>query len=320
MTTGAIARATQTVLSGVTVGQYRDGDKLIDIVMRAARDERDAMSDLNNALVPTTSGRVVPLTQLARITLRSEPGVVWRENRDFGVTVQADVADGIQARPWPPSSSPGWTAARRAAGRLPHRSGRRRGGKRQGGGLDRGADAAVPVPDLHPADVADAQLSRALMVFLTGPLGLIGAAGTLLLAARADGFVAQLGITALLGMIIRNSVIRRPDRAGPARRRAGLERHRRIGGAPLPAHRADRGGGRAGHDPAVALGVLGPMAVAIMGGLIVATVLTLLFLPALYAAWFRVRRPEDEGTHASATARGSPAGRRRTGAGAGLKR
>ena len=110
MTTGAIARATQTVLSGVTVGQYRDGDKLIDIVMRAARDERDAMSDLNNALVPTTSGRVVPLTQLARITLRSEPGVVWRENRDFGVTVQADVADGIQGPTVAAQLKPGWTS------------------------------------------------------------------------------------------------------------------------------------------------------------------------------------------------------------------
>ncbi len=96
VTTGSIARVTQTVLTGIPVGQYRDGDKLIDIMMRTPRNERDTMSDLGNIQVPTNTGRVVPLTQVARLSLRSEPGVIWRENRDFGVTVQADVMDGIQ--------------------------------------------------------------------------------------------------------------------------------------------------------------------------------------------------------------------------------
>ncbi|AOY90499.1 multidrug transporter AcrB [Cupriavidus sp. USMAA2-4] len=311
VTTGAIARATQTVLSGVTVGQYRDGDKLIDIVMRAARDERDAMSDLNNALVPTTSGRVVPLTQLARITLRSEPGVVWRENRDFGVTVQADVADGIQGPTVAAQLKPGLDKLR--AG-LPAGYRIEVAGAEEESGKAVGSIAAqMPLCLFLIFTLLMLQMhsfSRALMVFLTGPLGLIGAAGTLLLLRAPMGFVAQLGITALLGMIIRNSVILVDQ----------IEQDRRAG---VPAWNAIVESAVRRCRPIVltaAAAVLamiplsrsvfwGPMAVAIMGGLIVATVLTLLFLPALYAAWFRVRRPEDEGTHASATARGQrPAG------------
>ncbi|WP_354674398.1 efflux RND transporter permease subunit [Cupriavidus alkaliphilus] len=295
VTTQAIARVTQTVLSGVPVGQYRDGDKLIDILMRTPRNERDAISDLNNMLVPTSSGRVVPLTQVARVTLRSEPGVVWRENRDFGVTVQADVVDGIQGPTVTAQINPKLDPLR---AQLP--PGYRitvAGAEEESGKAGASIAAQLPLCIFIIFTLLMLQLhsfSRAAMVFLTGPLGLIGAAATLLLLRAPMGFVAQLGITALLGMIIRNSVIlvdqiEQDIRAGVPQWTAIVEAAvRRFRPIILTAAAAVLA-----MIPLSRSMFWGPMAVAIMGGLIIATVLTLLFLPALYAAWFRVRRPED---------------------------
>ncbi|UDM49182.1 efflux RND transporter permease subunit [Cupriavidus sp. MP-37] len=295
VTTQAIARVTQTVLSGVPVGQYRDGDKLIDILMRTPRNERDAISDLNNMLVPTNSGRVVPLTQVARVTLRSEPGVVWRENRDFGVTVQADVVDGIQGPTVTAQINPRLDPLR---AQLP--PGYRitvAGAEEESGKAGASIAAQLPLCIFIIFTLLMLQLhsfSRAAMVFLTGPLGLIGAAATLLLLRAPMGFVAQLGITALLGMIIRNSVIlvdqiEQDIRAGVPQWTAIVEAAvRRFRPIMLTAAAAVLA-----MIPLSRSMFWGPMAVAIMGGLIIATVLTLLFLPALYAAWFRVRRPED---------------------------
>ncbi|SOY58275.1 efflux RND transporter permease subunit [Cupriavidus taiwanensis] len=295
VTTQAIARVTQTVLSGVPVGQYRDGDKLIEILMRTPRNERDAISDLNNMLVPTNTGRVVPLTQVARVTLRSEPGVVWRENRDFGVTVQADVVDGIQGPTVTAQINPKLDALR---AQLP--PGYRitvAGAEEESGKAGASIAAQLPLCIFIIFTLLMLQLhsfSRAAMVFLTGPLGLIGAAATLLLLRAPMGFVAQLGITALLGMIIRNSVIlvdqiEQDIRAGVPQWTAIVEAAvRRFRPIILTAAAAVLA-----MIPLSRSMFWGPMAVAIMGGLIIATVLTLLFLPALYAAWFRVRRPED---------------------------
>ncbi|SPA24444.1 putative TRANSMEMBRANE DRUG EFFLUX PROTEIN [Cupriavidus taiwanensis] len=295
VTTQAIARVTQTVLSGVPVGQYRDGDKLIDILMRTPRNERDAISDLNNMLVPTSTGRVVPLTQVARVTLRAEPGVVWRENRDFGVTVQADVVDGIQGPTVTAQVNPKLDTLR---AQLP--PGYRitvAGAEEESGKAGASIAAQLPLCIFIIFTLLMLQLhsfSRAAMVFLTGPLGLIGAAATLLLLRAPMGFVAQLGITALLGMIIRNSVIlvdqiEQDIRAGVPQWTAIVEAAvRRFRPIILTAAAAVLA-----MIPLSRSMFWGPMAVAIMGGLIIATVLTLLFLPALYAAWFRVRRPED---------------------------
>ncbi|RDK11025.1 efflux RND transporter permease subunit [Cupriavidus lacunae] len=295
VTTNAIARVTQTVLTGVPVGQYRDGDKLIDILMRTPRNERDAISDLNNMLVPTNTGRMVPLTQVARVTLRSEPGVVWRENRDFGVTVQADVVDGIQGPTVTAQISPKLDKLR---AQLP--PGYRitvAGAEEESGKAGASIAAQLPLCIFLIFTLLMLQLhsfSRAAMVFLTGPLGLIGAAATLLLLRAPMGFVAQLGITALLGMIIRNSVIlvdqiEQDVSAGVPQWTAIVEAAvRRFRPIILTAAAAVLA-----MIPLSRSMFWGPMAVAIMGGLIIATVLTLLFLPALYAAWFRVKRPED---------------------------
>ncbi|GAB7548213.1 efflux RND transporter permease subunit [Cupriavidus sp. 8B] len=294
VSTTAIARVTQTVLTGVAVGQYRDGDKLIDILMRAPRNERDAMSDLQNVQVPTANGRVVPLTQVARIAFRSEPGVIWRENRDFGVTVQADVLEGIQGPTVTAQINPKLDQLR---AQLP--AGYRitvAGAEEESGKAGASIAAQLPLCIFLIFTLLMLQLhsfSRSLMVFLTGPLGLIGAAATLLLLNAPMGFVAQLGITALLGMIIRNSVIlvdqiEQDIRAGEPVWNAIVESAvRRCRPIILTAAAAVLA-----MIPLSRSVFWGPMAVAIMGGLVIATALTLLFLPALYAAWFRVKAPE----------------------------
>jgi len=298
VSTTAIARVTQTVLTGVAVGQYRDGDKLIDILMRAPRNERDAMSDLQNVQVPTASGRVVPLTQVARIAFRSEPGVIWRENRDFGVTVQADVVEGIQGPTVTAQINPKLDKLR---AQLP--AGYRitvAGAEEESGKAGASIAAQLPLCIFLIFTLLMLQLhsfSRSLMVFLTGPLGLIGAAATLLLLNAPMGFVAQLGITALLGMIIRNSVIlvdqiEQDIRAGEPVWDAIVESAvRRCRPIILTAAAAVLA-----MIPLSRSVFWGPMAVAIMGGLVIATALTLLFLPALYAAWFRVKAPEPGGS------------------------
>lgn len=297
VSTTAIARVTQTVLTGVAVGQYRDGDKLIDILMRAPRNERDAMSDLQNVQVPTANGRVVPLTQVARIAFRSEPGVIWRENRDFGVTVQADVVEGIQGPTVTAQINPKLDKLR---AQLP--AGYRitvAGAEEESGKAGASIAAQLPLCIFLIFTLLMLQLhsfSRSLMVFLTGPLGLIGAAATLLLLNAPMGFVAQLGITALLGMIIRNSVIlvdqiEQDIRAGEPVWDAIVESAvRRCRPIILTAAAAVLA-----MIPLSRSVFWGPMAVAIMGGLVIATALTLLFLPALYAAWFRVKAPERGG-------------------------
>jgi multidrug efflux pump subunit AcrB len=309
VTTNAIARATQAVLTGVPVGQYRDADKLIDIVMRTPKSERDTMSDLNNILVPTSTGRAVPLTQVARVTLKSEPGVLWRENRDFGVTVQSDIVDGIQGPTVTAQIDPKLDAIRAS---LP--PGYRitiAGAQEESGKAGASIAAQLPLCIFLIFTLLMLQLhsfSRSVMVFLTGPLGLIAAA-TLLLLHAPMGFVAQLGITALLGMIIRNSVIlvdqiEQDIKAGIPPWQAIVESAvRRARPIMLTAAAAVLA-----MIPLSRSTFWGPMAAAIMGGLIVATVLTLLFLPALYAAWFRVRRRKaggvmaDEGAASAATA------------------
>jgi len=294
VTTNAIARATQAVLTGVPVGQYRDADKLIDIVMRTPKSERDTMSDLNNVLVPTSTGRAVPLTQVARVTLKSEPGVIWRENRDFGITVQSDIVDGIQGPTVTAQIDPKLEPIR---ANLP--PGYRiviAGAQEESGKAGASIAAQLPLCIFLIFTLLMLQLhsfSRTVMVFLTGPLGLIGAAATLLLLHAPMGFVAQLGITALLGMIIRNSVIlvdqiEQDIKSGlPAWDAIVESAVRRCRPILLTAATAVLA-----MIPLSRSTFWGPMAVAIMGGLVIATVLTLLFLPALYAAWFRVRPPE----------------------------
>ncbi len=301
VTSQAIAQASRTINSGSTIGQYRDGDKLIDIVLRQPLEERDTLTDLASGYVPTASGRSIPFGQIAKAQFVWEPGVLWREGRDYAATVQGDIVDGLQGatvtaqldplfKPLRDRMLPGYRIE--VAGAVEESS------KGQGsiaGGL--------PIALFIMFTLLMLQLhsfSRSLLVFLTGPLGIAGVAAALLLLNRPFGFVALLGVIALMGMIMRNSVIlidqiEHDREQGVPTWTAIVEAAvRRLRPIILTAAAAVLA-----MIPLSRSVFWGPMAVAIMGGLIVATALTLLSLPAMYAAWFRVKSPEQERAGAS---------------------
>jgi multidrug efflux pump subunit AcrB len=292
VTSAGLAQASRTVLSGTTVGQYREGDRLIDIVLRQPVEERNAITDLAGAYLPTASGRSIPLSQIASSEFAWEPGVIWRENRDFAVTVQGDVVDGVQG---PTVTAQLWPELQRLRSRMPAGYDVVIAGAVAESSKGQGSIAAgVPMMLFIIFTLLMLQLqsfSRAMLVFLTGPLGIAGVAAALLLLNRPFGFVALLGVIALVGMIMRNAVILidqiEQDRArGVATWNAIVESAvRRFRPIVLTAAAAVLA-----MIPLSRSVFWGPMAVAIMGGLIVATALTLLALPAMYAAWFRVKR------------------------------
>ncbi|MGE5666497.1 MAG: efflux RND transporter permease subunit [Betaproteobacteria bacterium] len=292
VSTQVIARAAQTVLSGTPIAQLREGDQLIDIVLRQPYEERAVLSRLADANVPTASGRSVPLSQLVKVDFAWEPGVIWRENRDYAITVQAEVRDGIQGQTVSSQIDPELAALR---AKLPPDYRITLAGAAEESAKAGGAILAnVPLMLFIVFTLLMLQLhsfSRSMMVFLTGPLGIIGAALALLAFRAPFGFVAQLGVIALFGMIIRNSVIlvdqiERDRAAGLAAWDAIVEACvRRFRPIMLTAAAAVLA-----MIPLSRSVFWGPMALAIMGGLIVATALTLLSLPALYATWFRIRR------------------------------
>jgi multidrug efflux pump subunit AcrB len=287
-----VMRATNTILSGAAIGQYRDNNKLIDIVVRQPKDERDTITALNDANIQLPNGHAIPLSQLASPRFVWEPGVVWRQGRQWAITVQADVADGIQGPTVSGQIDPKLDSLRAS---LP--PGYRidlAGAAADSGKAQDSIAANVPLVIFIIFTLLMLQLqsfSRSLLVFLTGPLGVTGAAMALLLLHRPFGFVAQLGVIALFGMIVRNSVILidqiEQDIAHGAHPwdaivESAVRRFRPIILTAAAAVLA--------MIPLSRSVFWGPMAVAIMGGLVVATALTLLFLPALYAAWFRVRK------------------------------
>ena len=292
----SIAQATRTLLSGTPVGQYREGDKLIDIVMRAPLNERDALTDLQATYVPTATGQRVPLAQIATPVLDWEPGVLWREGREYAITVQADVREGLQGATVTAELLPALQALEREwldQGLVQYRV-QVAGAVEESSKGSSSIAAGMPLMLFAVFTLLMLQLqsfSRALLVFLTGPLGMAGVAGALLVLNRPFGFVALLGVIALMGMIQRNSVILidqiEQDRARgiPAWDAIVESAVRRMRPIVLTAAAAVLA-----MIPLSRSVFWGPMAVAIMGGLIVATVLTLLALPAMYAAWFKVRR------------------------------
>jgi len=296
VTSQSISRALRMLLSGNTVGQYREGDKLIDIVLRQPLSERQTMSDLGNAYVPTASGKVVPLLQIAKPVFDWEPGVMWRLNRDYAITAQCDITEGLQGATVTGQLLPAMKAlqAKWAQQGLSAYTISVAGAVEESAKGSSSIAAGVPLMLFVTFTLLMIQLqsfSRAVLVFLTGPMGIAGVAMSLLVLNRPFGFVALLGVIALMGMIQRNSVILidqiEQDRARgvPAWDAIVESAVRRLRPIVLTAAAAVLA-----MIPLSRSVFWGPMAVAIMGGLIVATVLTLLALPAMYAAWFRVKR------------------------------
>ena len=300
VTSQAVMRAANTILTGTTIGQYRDGNRLIDIAIRQPVEERATISALDQANIPTANGKSIPLSQLAKARFVWEPGVIWREGREWAVTVQSDVVDGIQGPTVSSQINPKLAELRASlpAGYKIELA----GAAADSGKAQQSIAANVPLVIFIIFTLLMLQLhsfSRSLLVFLTGPLGVAGAAMALLLLHRPFGFVAQLGVIALFGMIIRNSVIlidqiEQDIAAGATPWDAIVESAvRRCRPIILTAAAAVLA-----MIPLSRSVFWGPMAVAIMGGLIVATALTLLFLPALYAAWFRVKKPPQRNAEA----------------------
>ncbi len=302
VTSQAIAQASKTMFSGTNVGQYRENDRLIDIVLRQSPDERQAISDIGNAYIPTTSGHSIPLTQIARPVFTWEPGVIWRQNRDYTITVQGDIVEGLQGATVTSQLLPKlreieakWRADGQGAYRIEVA-----GAVEESSKGSSSIVVGVPIMLFLVFTLLMLQLhsfSRSLLVFITGPLGIAGVSAALLLLNRPFGFVALLGVIALMGMIQRNSVILidqiESDRSAgvPAWDAIVESAVRRLRPIVLTAAAAVLA-----MIPLSRSVFWGPMAVAIMGGLIVATVLTLLALPAMYAAAFRVKREPVEGS------------------------
>ncbi len=294
-----VSQTLQAFFNGIALTQYREGDQLIDVVWRGGmnKDVR-SLGRLPDLDIPLPGGKHVPLAQLARLVPIQEEGIIWRRNRLPSMSVRADMADKTQPA----------TASVRLDKKMDELRARLPVGYRieMGGTIEESAKGSTAIAAVMPVMLVGVitllmlqlqNIGRTTMVLLTAPLGLIGVTFGLLLFQAPFGFVANLGLIALMGMIMRNSVIlvdqiRQDEEAGKSQWAAIVDSTvRRFRPIVLTA-------------AAAILAMLplsrqvfwGPMAVTIMGGLIVATLLTCLFLPALYAAWYKVRE-EKIATH-----------------------
>ena len=277
-------------LSGYTATYYREGDKLIAVDLRAPPAERANLDNLSGLMIPTAAGRSVPLSQIAKPVYDLEYGVIWERDREPTITVRADTVGGAQGIDVT-NAIDARLGAMRAQLPLGYRI-------EVGGTVENNVkaqasiNAEMPVMLFVVFTLLMIQLqsfSRTFMVLLTAPLGLIGVAPALLLFDKPFGFVAMLGTIAMLGIIMRNSVILMDQIDRDIRE--GADRFQAIIGATVRRFRPitlTAAAAVLALIPLVPDAFFGPMAVALMGGITVATVLTLFFLPALYAAWFRV--------------------------------
>ena len=290
-----LAVSLNTVVSGITATQVRSGIYLVDVLIRASAEQRMSLSTIRTLQVPLPNGRSVPLSQIASVEYGQEYPIVWRRDRRPTVTVQADVGPGTQAATVVQALEPKIAALNASLPSGYHIA--------VGGTVEESTKAQVSVAAVLPVmlilmlSVLMIQLqsfSRLFLVLSVAPLGLLGVVAALLLADKPLGFVALLGVLALTGMIARNSVIlidqietekAHGREAWDAVVEATMHRFRPI---LLTAAAAILG-----MIPIAPTIFWGPMAYAIMGGLAVATVLTLIFLPALYVAWFRIKQPHQ---------------------------
>lgn len=280
-------------LSGSHISTYRESNELIEMLLRGPEQERLQLDMLGSLMVPTSNGRSVPLTQVATLDYGFEEGIIWHRDRLPTMTVRADIYDGTQPSSAMAQISPTLDGLR---AQLPYGYSIDIGGSVEDSARgQKSINAGMPLFLFAVFTLLMLQLrsfSRSFMVLLTAPLGLIGVTLFLLVFRVPFGFVAMLGTIALAGMIMRNSVILvdqiEQDRSEghepwKAIVDATVRRFRPIVLTALAAILA--------MIPLSRSAFFGPMAVAIMGGLLVATALTLLFLPALYAAWFKVKVP-----------------------------
>ena len=284
----------QMSLTGYTITQFRERDKLISVDLRAPQRDRVDPSQIERLAMPSPNGTAVPLAALGRFNYGLEYGVVWERDRQPAITVQSDVQHGAQGID--------------VTNRIDHALATLRshlpvgyrivigGAIEENGKAQASINAQMPLLVIAVLVFLMIQLqsfSRVLMVVLTAPLGLIGVVIALLLFRMPFGFVAMLGTIAMFGIIMRNSVILVDQIEQDIR--AGHSRYEAIIGATVRRSRPitlTAAAAVLALIPLLRSNFFGPMATALMGGITVATVLTVFYLPALYALWFRVRRDE----------------------------
>ncbi|MGR9052735.1 MAG: efflux RND transporter permease subunit, partial [Gammaproteobacteria bacterium] len=289
-----IANVLNGAMRELYITEFRESNERIDVVARATEFERKHLSHLSDLMIYTPAGNSVPLAQIATLSSDFEEGVVWRRSRERYITVRANLRGDIQAP----------VVSKQIEGNLVELKNRLPLGVsiETGGAIEKSAKGAASVKAGMPLFLVTVMtililqlqsFSRVFLVLLTAPLGLIGVTAALLLFDKPFGFVAMLGTIALSGMIMRNSVILvdqidQDIRSGLKPWQAVVESTiRRLRPIVLTAAAAILA-----MIPLTRSVFFGPMAVAIMGGLAVATLLTVLFLPSLYAFWFRVEMPE----------------------------
>jgi multidrug efflux pump len=294
MTPQDISKSLSMLLSGVPITTVRDGIEKVEVVARAVSSERLDLSHIGDLSLYSKNGVAVPLSQIAKIEYSHEEPILWRINRDMAITVRADVVDGVQP---PDATNAIWPKLK------PIRDSLEPAYRIEiGGAIEESQKGNASIFVLFPVMIAAMltllmvqlqNISRLVLVFLTAPLGIIGASLALNVADRPFGFVALLGLIALAGMIMRNAVIlvdqiESDVEHGLTRREAIVEATvRRARPVILTAMAAILA-----MIPLSRSAFWGPMATTIMGGLFVATFLTLLFLPSLYALWYRKRLEE----------------------------
>lgn len=279
-------------MNGSIINQYQEKRELIEIRLRATSDTRTDLSSLESLSIPTQNGQYIPLSQIATLEYAFEEGIIWHRNRLTTMTIRADMRSQLQPATVVQQLTPELNKIKQQLPAGYHLE--------VGGAIEESAKGQNAIKAGIPLLLAVifsllmlqlCSMSRALMVFLTAPLGLIGVVLFLILLNKPLGFVALLGVIALSGMIMRNSLIlidqiEQDIQAGQSAWQAIIEstvrRFRPIMLTALAAVLA--------MIPLSRSIFFGPMAVAIMGGLIVATLLTLFFLPALYATWFKVQK------------------------------
>jgi multidrug efflux pump len=290
-----LARNLNALLNGLPITQYREADQAIDVILRARQDQPGSLGDLKDLHIYTENNRFVPLGQIAYLDKTFEEGVVWRRNRFPAITVRADIPDGVQPLDVTAEID-------RALGplraRLPDGYRIDIGGAQEASANSQDSIFAVmPLMVVTILTLLMIQLQsfqRTVIVLLTAPLGLIGVTLSLLVFQQPFGFVAMLGVIALSGIIIRNAVILLDQIEQDLQ--AGLSPWDAVVGSTVRRFRPIM---LTALTAILALIPLtqstfwAPMAVAIMGGLLIATILDRLALPALYAAWFKVRPPES---------------------------
>jgi len=297
----ALSQTINAVLSGTTVTQVRDDIYLVDIVARAVSDERAKLETLRSLMIATPGGRSVPLEQIAKLSYGLEPPLIWRRHRLPTVTVQADTAPGVQAATVVKSLDSNIAAFK---AKLPGGYDVAAGGTVEESAKAQGSVFAVfPLMLFLMITILMLQLQsfqRLFLVVATGPLAVIGVAAALLISGTPMGFVAILGVISLVGMVIRNSVIL----IDQIETEIGHGRHPWDAVIVATEHRLrpillTAAAAILGMIPIAPTVFWGPMAYAVIGGLMVATLLTLVFLPALYVAWFRVQPTQSMGGNSS---------------------